>query len=57
MSYSSATNRTAECLAQEVDLEKLQWSQCSDPGFEFQFDFDDMSLNLRETWTCSGSPG
>ncbi|KAK0744464.1 hypothetical protein B0T21DRAFT_380730 [Apiosordaria backusii] len=56
-SYSSATNRTVECLAQDVDLAKLQWSQCSDPGVEFQFDFDDMSLSLRETWTCSGSPG
>nr|CDP30999.1 Putative protein of unknown function [Podospora anserina S mat+] len=55
-SYSLATNRTVEYLAQDVDLAKLQWSQCSDPGVEFQFDFDDMSLSLRETWTCSGSP-
>ncbi|KAK4194621.1 hypothetical protein QBC40DRAFT_259815 [Triangularia verruculosa] len=56
-SYSSATNRTAECLAQDVDLATLRWFKCSDPGVEFRFDFDEMSLSLRETWTCSGSPG
>ncbi|KAK4652908.1 hypothetical protein QC762_0078080 [Podospora pseudocomata] len=60
-SYSSATNKTVECLAQDVDLARLAgnepWSKCSDPGVEFRFDFEDMSLSLRETWTCSGSPG
>ncbi|KAK4171013.1 hypothetical protein QBC36DRAFT_200239 [Triangularia setosa] len=60
-SYSSATNRTVECLVQDVDLAKLgedaPWSKCSDSGVEFRFDFDDLSLSLRETWTCSGSPG
>ncbi|KAK4651580.1 hypothetical protein QC762_602360 [Podospora pseudocomata] len=60
-SFSSATNKTVECLAQDVDLANLgedgSWSKCSDPGVEFRFDFEEMSLSLKETWTCEGSPG
>ncbi|KAK0646781.1 hypothetical protein B0T16DRAFT_328912 [Cercophora newfieldiana] len=56
-SYYSATNKTAECLAENVDLAKLgnTWSKCNEPGTEFQFNFKDISLALRETWICSGA--
>ncbi|KAK3385204.1 hypothetical protein B0H63DRAFT_522547 [Podospora didyma] len=61
--YYSATNSTVECLVQDVDLAKLggnvggKWSKCSTAGAEFQFDFSAISLTMKETWTCSGSPG
>ena len=59
-SYYSATNTTVECMVQDVDLAKLEdgpWSKCSTPGTEFRFDFTDVSLTMKETWTCLGSPG
>jgi hypothetical protein len=61
-SYYSATNRTVECMVQDVDLAKLgatdgPWSKCNSTGTEFRFDFADISLTMKETWTCSGSPG
>jgi len=59
-SYYSATNTTVECIVQDVDLAKLgdgQWSKCNTTGTEFQFDLTDISLTMKETWTCSGSPG
>src|ERR1044071_3055095 len=48
-SYYSATNKTAECLAQDVDLAKLgdAWSKCSTPGTEFRFDFTEISLTVK----------
>ena len=56
-SYYSATNKTVDCVAKDVDLAKLgsAWSSCSTAGTEFKFDFTDLSLSLKETWTCSGS--
>ena len=59
-SYFSATNTTVECMAQGVDLAKLgdgPWSKCNTTGTEFRFDFTDVSLTMKETWTCLGSPG
>lgn len=59
-SYFSATNRTVECMAQDVDLAKLAngpWSECKSAGTEFRFDLNDISLTMKETWTCLGSPG
>lgn len=59
-SYYSATNKTVECLAQDVDLAKLgqgPWSKCKTPGTEFLFDFTEIALTMKETWTCPGSPG
>ena len=59
-SYYSATNTTVECMVQDVDLAKLAdgpWSRCESAGTEFRFDLTDISLTMRETWTCSGSPG
>ncbi|KAK0719197.1 hypothetical protein B0H67DRAFT_484917 [Lasiosphaeris hirsuta] len=59
-SYFSATNTTVECVAQDVDLAKLEggpWSKCNTAGTEFQFDLTDLSLTMKETWSCSGSPG
>lgn len=59
-SYYSATNTTVECMVQDVDLAKLEdgpWSQCNTTGTEFRFDLTDISLTVKETWTCSGSPG
>ncbi|KAK0706323.1 hypothetical protein B0T26DRAFT_654680 [Lasiosphaeria miniovina] len=61
-SYFSATNTTVECAVQNVDLAKLGdaglWSKCNNTtGTEFQFSFADISLTMKETWTCSGSPG
>ncbi|KAK3348949.1 hypothetical protein B0T25DRAFT_458099 [Lasiosphaeria hispida] len=59
-SYYSATNRTVECMAQDVDLAKLgngSWSKCNTTGTEFRFNLTDISLTMKETWTCSGSPG
>ena len=59
-SYYSATNTTVECMVQDVDLSKLEdgpWSKCKSAGTEFRFDFTDISLTVKETWTCSGSPG
>lgn len=59
-SFYSATNRTVECMVQDVDLAKLgdgPWSKCNTSGTEFRFDFTDISLSVKETWTCSGSPG
>jgi hypothetical protein len=59
-SYYSATNTTVECMAKDVDLAKLKdgpWLKCNTPGTEFHFDLSDISLTMKETWTCSGSPG
>lgn len=59
-SYYSATNTTAQCMVQDVDLAKLAdgpWSKCESAGTEFRFDLTDISLTMKETWTCSGSPG
>jgi hypothetical protein len=59
-SYFSATNTTVECMAQDVDLAKLAngpWSECKSAGTEFRFDLTDISLTMKETWTCLGSPG
>ncbi len=59
-SYYSATNTTVECMAQDVDLAKLEdgpWSKCNTTGSEFRFDLTDISLTMKEIWTCSGSPG
>lgn len=59
-SYHSATNRTVECMAQDVDLAKLwdgPWSKCDAAGTMFRFSLDEMSLSVRETWTCEGVPG
>lgn len=55
-SYYSATNTTVQCMAENVDLAKLGegWSKCNDTGSEFQFDFTQISLTMKETWTCSG---
>ncbi|KAK0616633.1 hypothetical protein B0T14DRAFT_393615, partial [Immersiella caudata] len=58
-SYYSATNKTVDCIAQDVDLAKLAdgpWLKCDTPGTEFRFDFTDISLTIRETWTCPQSP-
>lgn len=59
-SYYSATNTTVKCRVQDVDLAKLAdgpWSECESPGTEFRFNLTDISLTMKETWTCSGSPG
>ncbi|KAK4447965.1 hypothetical protein QBC34DRAFT_495785 [Podospora aff. communis PSN243] len=59
-SYYSATNKTVDCIAQDVDLAKLAdgpWLTCNTPGSEFRFDFTEISLTMRETWTCPESPG
>ncbi|KAK4185479.1 hypothetical protein QBC35DRAFT_516873 [Podospora australis] len=58
-SYYSATNKTVECLAEDVDLAKLGevWSTCNTPGTEFRFDFTEISLTVKETWTCLDAPG
>jgi len=59
-SYFSATNATVECQVQDVDLAKLAdgpWSGCKSTGSEFRFNLEDISLTMKETWTCSGSPG
>jgi hypothetical protein len=59
-SYFSATNTTVECTAQDVDLARLgdgPWSKCNTAGTEFRFDLTDISLTMKETWTCFGSPG
>jgi len=59
-SFYSGTNTTVECMVQDVDLAKLEdgpWSKCNAPGTEFRFDFTGISLTMRETWSCSGSPG
>ncbi|KAK3312382.1 hypothetical protein B0H66DRAFT_485625 [Apodospora peruviana] len=57
-SYYSATNRTVECMVQDVDLAKLgdgqAWTKCDTAGTEFRFDLNDVSLTMKETWTCSG---
>jgi len=55
-SHYSGTNLTVECLAKDVDLAKLgdRWSTCNSPGTEFRLDFHDLTLSLKETWTCSG---
>lgn len=55
-SHYSGTNITVECLAKDVDLAKLgdAWSKCNSPGTEFRLDFHDLTLSLKETWTCSG---
>jgi hypothetical protein len=57
-SYYSATNMTVECLSENVDLAKLvnSWSKCKTGRTEFQFDLSDISLTIKETWTCQGSP-
>lgn len=60
VSYYSATNMTVECMAEDVDLAELEdgpWSKCNTTGTEFRFDLTDISLTMKETWTCSGSPG
>ena len=58
-SYYSATNTTVDCMLQDVDLAKLEnsWSKCNTTGTEFQFGLSDISLTVKETWTCPGSPG
>lgn len=58
-SYYSATNKRVECIVKDVDLAKLggAWSKCSADGTEFQFNFKDLSLSLKETWSCPGSSG
>ncbi|KAK1749406.1 hypothetical protein QBC47DRAFT_366201 [Echria macrotheca] len=59
-SYYSGTNKTVECLVENVDLAKLgdgPWSKCGSTGTQFRFDLNDISLAMRETWTCSDSPG
>ncbi len=58
-SYYSATNTTVDCMLQDVDLAKLanSWSKCNTTGTEFQFGLTDISLTVKETWTCPGSPG
>jgi hypothetical protein len=55
----SATNMTVDCMLQNGDLEKLKnsWSKCNNTETEFQFDLSDITLTVRETWTCPGSPG
>lgn len=56
--HFSGTNTTIECLAKDVDLAALEttWAKCGN-GTEFQFSLLDISMNIRETWTCPGSPG
>lgn len=59
-SYHSATNRTIGCMVQDVDLAKLwdgEWSKCDTPGTVFRFNLDEISLTVRETWTCEGVSG
>lgn len=59
-SYYSATNTTVQCMVQDVDLAKLAegpWLKCDEAGTEFKFDFTEISLAVKETWTCPGSPG
>lgn len=59
-SFYSATNKTVDCMVENVDLAKLatSWSKCSgNPGTEFQFVLEDMGLTIKETWTCPESPG
>lgn len=58
-SYCSATNMTVDCMLQSGDLAKLKnsWSKCNTTGTEFQFDLSGMSLTVKDTWTCPGSPG
>lgn len=59
-SYHSATNRTVKCMVQDVDLAKLwdePWSTCDAPGTVFRFNLDEISLSVRETWTCEGVSG
>jgi hypothetical protein len=59
-SFHPANNATIECLAQDVDLSKLDngsWNKCKTPEMEFRFNFSDVSLTIKETWTCPGSPG
>ncbi|KAM7202738.1 hypothetical protein V8F33_002664 [Rhypophila sp. PSN 637] len=59
-SYYSATDTTVECMVQDVDLAKLAdgpWLKCNNSGTEFRFDFTDISLAIKETWTCAGDPG
>lgn len=59
-SHYSATNKTVECMVQDVDLAKLAdgpWLKCDNAGTEFRFDFNEISLTVKETWTCPGSPG
>lgn len=55
-SYYSGTDLTVECLAEDVDLTKLAdaWYECGNPGTEFKLNFEELSLSLKETWTCSG---
>lgn len=55
-SHYDGTNTTVECMVEDVDLAKLAdgtWSKCGTTGTEFQFDLNDISLTMKETWTCS----